>query len=111
MHGLALALLAVASAAPPVELPPDVTEIQTQECRFTLRLGPGRKAEVTQVRLFVSADRGETWKHHKDYKPTDEEMAFRAPRDGVYWFACQVVLKDGTSVPSGKEDLAPSAKV
>ncbi|HEV3257211.1 MAG TPA: hypothetical protein VG013_10050 [Gemmataceae bacterium] len=111
MHGFALVVLGLGLAADPIKLPRDVEEIQTQEFAMPLRFDPDRQGSVRQVRLYVSVDRGKTWRHEKDYKPTDKRVTFSAPRDGLYWFAVQVVLKDGKKEPAVRDNLAPAMKV
>src|SRR5262245_20217616 len=111
MQGLALALVGVCLAAEPIELDKDVEEMPTRDFAMPLRLAPDRKERVERIRLFVSEDRGKTWKHEKDYKPSDTEVVFSAPRDGLYWFALQVVLKDGKSEPPKLEELPAAMKV
>lgn len=76
-----------------------------------LLLDPARQAKIKLIRLFFSEDHGKTWQHQQDYDPTDKQVTFTAPRDGLYWFTLQVVLKDGKKEPANKRDLAPSMKV
>jgi hypothetical protein len=111
MHGLALMLLTVTPSLDPAELSRDATEVQSRDFAMPLTLDPDRRDTVKEIRLFVSEDRGKTWKHEKDYKPTDKRVLFSAPRDGVYWFAVQVVSKDGKKDPAELNDLTPAQKV
>ncbi len=94
-----------------VELPNDVYEIETRQFAIPIRSKPDELAKMKKVRLFVSEDRGKSWKHKKDYKPTDKRAIFTAPHDGQYWFAVQVVLKDGNREPAERDDLVPAMKV
>jgi hypothetical protein len=98
-------------AADTVELPKDVYEIETRQFTLPILGKPVELANVEKVRLFVSEDQGKNWKHKNDYKPSDKRAIFSAPRDGQYWFAVQVVLKDGRREPAELEDLAPATKV
>jgi hypothetical protein len=112
MHGFALAFLGLALSADLIELPKDVHEIRTRQFAMPLRFDPDRRAKIEKVRLFVSADQGKTWKHKKDYKPRDKQLIFfTAPRDSEFWFALQVVFKEGDSEPAEPDDLAPAMKV
>jgi hypothetical protein len=101
-------ILAVAGLTP-LELPPDVFVYPSASFRMPVTLD--RPPEVARVRFFVSTDRGRTWQHLKDAKPTDEKIAFAAPRDDLYWFALQVENKDGRRTPESEELLTPSMKV
>ena len=49
-----------------------------------------RRTTKKLVRLFVSDDRGTTWKRVSDHKPGDKRAPFRADRDGDFWFALQM---------------------
>jgi hypothetical protein len=69
---------------------------------------PGQDGEV---RLFVSEDQGKSWKHKKDYKPSDKQATFAAGRDGQHWFAVQVVFKAGNLEPAELDDLVSAMKV
>jgi hypothetical protein len=105
MQGFVLLFLSLFVDIHPVELPRDLHEIQTQ--RFAMPIGVANNLHDTieQIRLFVSEDQGKTWRHKKDYKPSDKQVLFTAPRDGIYWFALQVVLKDGSQIPDDLDDL------
>jgi hypothetical protein len=111
MHGFVLAFLGLALAADPLELPKDVYEIPTRMFAMPLRVNPDRRDKIEKIRLFVSEDRGKTWKQKKDYKPSDKKVIFTAPHDGFYWFAVQKVLKVGDKVPAELDDLIPAMKV
>lgn len=111
MHGLALAFIGLALAGDPIELPRDVEVIQTEQFAMPLLFDAARQAKIKRIRLFVSEDQGKTWQHQQDYQPTDTQATFTAPRDGLYWFTLQVVLKDGAKEPGTERDLAPSMKV
>src|SRR4051794_18009725 len=103
MHGFALAFLGLSLASAPVELPKDVDEVPSREFSIPLQFKNGRD-EIKQVRLFYSEDEGKTWKHHDDYGPKEQLLPFKATKDGMVWFAVQLVLKDGTRAPADLKD-------
>jgi septal ring factor EnvC (AmiA/AmiB activator) len=72
---------------------------------------PATKDTIKRVRLFVSEDRGKTWKHENDFKVSDEKATFTARRDGLYYFAIQMVMKDGKRMPDNRRALSPTMKV
>jgi hypothetical protein len=111
MHGSALVFLSLALATDPVELQKDVHEIQTRKFAMDLGVPADQRGKINQIRLFVSEDRGKTWKHNRDYKPNAKEAIFTAPDDGLYWFSLQVVYKDGKKEPAELDDLEPARKV
>src|SRR5260370_279399 len=110
MHGFALLFIGLALAGDPIELPKDVFEVQARAFDIPIQVNPNRRDTIERIRLFVSVDRGKTWKHAQDCQPTDEQVSFTAPKDGLYWFAVQTVLKDNKKEPAEK-DLAASLKV
>jgi hypothetical protein len=112
MHGFAFAFLGLTLAADPIELPKDVHEIQTRQFAMPVGFRPDLDPDkIETIRLFVSEDQGKTWKREKDFKPSDKLTDFTAPHDGLYWFAVQVVLKNGDSEPTKLDDLVPARKV
>lgn len=111
MLGFVWVILAPLLDAKYKELPRDVYLIQTRKFAMPLGIAPAYKDKIETLRFFVSKDQGKTWKHKKDYKPRDKEIIFTAPRDGHYWFALQIVLKDGSKKPDDLEDLDPMRKV
>ncbi len=67
-------------------------------------------AEFPKLNLFVSTDRGATWHLYETYKTETEHLDFESDSDGLFWFAVQLVRKDGTVSPETKK-LTPSLKV
>ncbi len=114
MHGFALALVGFTLAAPvpqKAELPADVYEINTRDFAMPLELDAKRKEKIECVRLYTSTDQGLTWTHQQDYTPGDTKVIYTAPRDGLYWFALEVVFKDGKRDPAKLKALEASMKV
>jgi hypothetical protein len=93
----------------PVELASDVIKMTTR--RFKMPLNVTEPTKVESVKLLVSTDSGKTWKLEKEYQPTDPFVMFSAPRDGHYWFALQVVYKNGKSEPATVDLLEAQQKV
>jgi hypothetical protein len=98
-------------ASDPAELPKDVVVIETPQFAMPIEYSGPEQAKIETTRLFVSEDRGKSWKHMADYKPNDKRANFSAPHDGQYWFALQMVLKDGKCEPPDLDHLSPSLKV
>ena len=46
------------------------------------------------ITLFVSADEGKTWEVASKVSPEQRGFTFRAPRDGVYWFAVRAPTRE-----------------
>src|SRR5690606_11066803 len=54
-----------------------------------------------EVQLHVSEDRGASWRLHSKVTPDRERFAFRAPRDGEYWFMVRTRDGQGRLRPEG----------
>jgi hypothetical protein len=111
MLGLTFTFLGCVMGFDLLELPQDVVEIQTRQFAMPLNVASNRQQPIQRVRLFISRNQGKTWTHHKDFRPTDNQVTFQAERDGLFWFALQVEFKDGKSEPTRLADLAPAMKV
>jgi hypothetical protein len=111
MHGFAFALLAVVCASEPIELEKEVVEIQQRELHIPLLFDPEKGKGIERIGLFVSTDRGKTWKHYKDWRTDKDKLVYPAPADALYWFALQIVRKDGKKDPPNVKGLGPSLKV
>jgi hypothetical protein len=98
-------------SARPVQRKDGVWEVEARDFALPVRIDPARRAGIAKVRLFVSRDAGKTWEHYKDTGPDEDRERFMAPRDGTYWFAVQVVLKDDGKDPPDLKDLVPAMKV
>ena len=72
-----------------------VTKQNDVEIPFNVRPGSTPETQPTSVRVFVSWDHGKSWHFYEEKKPEDAKFRFRAKQDGEYWFALQVVYKDG----------------
>ena len=59
------------------------------------------------ITLFVSTDEGKTWEVASKVSPDQRGFTFRAPRDGVYWFAVRDAHQGGESDTT----LSPTMKV
>ncbi|HKI36784.1 MAG TPA: hypothetical protein VKA46_33325 [Gemmataceae bacterium] len=71
--------------------------------RFTLpvRMDPKHKGNIEHVKLYLSDDRGRTWRLLAT-RPSDcDEFLISFERDGVYWFAAKVVDKNKVESPIG----------
>jgi hypothetical protein len=65
---------------------------------FTINASAPAPAEI---QLYVSTDRGGSWKLYDRATPTAKQFAFRATADGEYWFALRTVAADGRANPPG----------
>jgi hypothetical protein len=101
---------ASASSSKPLEVESDVNEIQFRNFNIPIHIDPARQKMIDKVRLFVSEDSGKSWKHFRDYPPRETTARYSTSRDGLYWFAVQVVDRDGNKDPQD-ENLEAAMKV
>jgi hypothetical protein len=76
-----------------------LVEINSREfcIPFTLKT-----SDATDIRLYVSRDEGKTWHEEQSIKleaSKARDFTFHASADGIYWFAIQLVKKDGALDP------------
>src|ERR1700736_127538 len=79
--------------------PADVYHINQQQLKIPISIDPSRRAEIKELRLFVSADEGRTWNQQAVASPDQEAFSFYAPRDGLYWFSVAIVNQQGKQEP------------
>ncbi|HRE99638.1 MAG TPA: hypothetical protein PLI18_03910 [Pirellulaceae bacterium] len=53
--------------------------------------------DALELRLFVSADRGQSWNLHSRSRPDVRSLSFEAPQDGEYWFALHTITSANAS--------------
>jgi len=70
--------------------------------------GSGDEQPV-EVQLFLSTNRGESWRPIDRQRPDSRRFLFRAPRDGEYWFATRTIDRAGRARPDGA--VQPELKV
>ncbi len=62
---------------------------------------PGTSTEQpTEVQLYVSTDRGGSWKLHGRVPPDQGRFPFKAEKDGEYWFLVRTKDNTGRLLPS-----------
>ena len=111
MYVIALAALSCFLSSNLRKLTSDVTVIEQRSFRIPVNLDDERKDKIKELRVFFSEDRGKSWRHAGDFEPTADGAVFNATEDGLYWFALQVVFKDGTSEPADPKRLCVDTKV
>ncbi|MDB5352259.1 MAG: hypothetical protein JWN86_3506 [Planctomycetota bacterium] len=119
--GLGLALVcglvapSPSRAFPPQASPPPVRAkvLWSKERSFRIPVTVPTKNRnlVRTLILFVSDDAGNVWKKYGTTTPDKPQFAFRAPRDGEYWFAVQTLDVDGHYYPSDDRPAEPTLKV
>jgi hypothetical protein len=80
----------------------DVCVLNQRKVRFPITIKPERRAEIKNLTLYVSADRGRTWNQEAVATPDQASFPFTAPADGEYWFRVATINVQGRQEP---EDL------
>ncbi|MCA9138003.1 MAG: hypothetical protein KDB00_14625 [Planctomycetales bacterium] len=75
---------------------------------FDIPFQMDRGVAATQVRLFVSSDRGKSWETADEQTLPITRFHFEAPSDGEYWFAHSTDLSNANDLPS---QLAAERKI
>lgn len=105
-----IALLGMMCA--PGQAPADMTTWNTPTMNIPIDYNPGKRGEIKELLLFVSADQGQTWQQHAVAVPDrDTHFTYNAPADGTYWFNMVVVEKSGRREPADVFKAAPALKV
>jgi hypothetical protein len=89
--------IAIACTNLPVVLDQDVHEIRKLMVGFPI-LCESRE-ECRCFRVWLSRDRGQTWKRYAEMPAGATAFLFASPGDGQYWFVIQTETKDGKLDP------------
>ena len=72
---------------------------------------PADKAILKSIELYVSDDKGGSWRLSSSTNPSSKAFTFRAARDGEYWFAVRTLDVDGRYNPSDDKPILPDWRV
>ncbi|MFO0948152.1 MAG: hypothetical protein U1D30_19900 [Planctomycetota bacterium] len=89
----------------------DVVYLKQPVFQIPIQIASSRVAEITELHLFVSTDRGQTWQKVRTAKPSQQAFTFRAQADGEYWFSLAYVDRSGKVEPSDVRAEPPGLKV
>lgn len=99
-------LVLSAAAAQPDEWPMNQRSFQ-----IPIRFDPQKRAELKELDLYVSHDRGQTWNLAGRAKPENEYFPFTANEDGPYWFTMAVVDARGRQEPADIKAAAVGQRI
>jgi len=66
---------------------------------------------LQEVQLYVSEDRGQTWRPAGTVAPEQRNFNFRADHDGLYWFTVRTVDVAGRANPATLQGARPQLEV
>lgn len=79
--------------------PLDTWPLNQRGFDIPIRIDQARRAEIRELILLASTDQGRTWNKVAVASPEQQQFAFQAPTDGVYWFSICVVDRQGNQDP------------
>jgi hypothetical protein len=111
--GLAAAVIAAALAATPAAAPsggparlgdnPPNSPIFTRQTLFSIpfRIDTSDPAsrDIAEIQLYVSTNRGASWRLYERAEPQRRSFPFRAGGDGEYWFSLRTIDRAGQVRP------------
>lgn len=90
---------------------PDVIYWRQPVFRIPFQVEPGEQARLREVQLHLSEDQGRNWRLHSSVGADQRSFAFKAEREGVYWFTVRTVDLDGRAHPASLEGIKPGLRV
>lgn len=106
----ALLGLTLGDPAPAVAQAPDISYSRFAVFRIPFQPDSGER-RLRQVQLYVSTNQGQSWQAAGAAAPEQRYFEFRAPQDGLYWFAVRTVDVDGRPFPASMDGIRPGLKV
>lgn len=79
--------------------------------KIPIHVAADKKDLIKELFLYVSTDRGATWRRIQTAKPTDQSFTFRAQTDGEYWFSLAYVDQNDKTEPSDVRTHPPDLQV
>jgi hypothetical protein len=97
----------------PAAVPADVKYINSPSFKIPITIDAARRAEMKELKLVVSDDKGQTWKQEATALPDQAGSGFPyfAKADGLYYFTVVVVDNQDKSQPPDPQMVPPSLKI
>jgi hypothetical protein len=93
------------------QVPDDTIYRNERNFKFPVNIEAKRRAEIRELRLYYSPDKGKSWQQASVITPDKSEFTFYAPGDGEYWFRSAVVDKQGKQDPENLYKGPPDQKM
>lgn len=104
----AIPLLLIATTHWASDSPPTIDFNEGRKIEIPINYDLTRKARIDELRLYVSEDKGKTWRRVATAKPDAKFFSYEAPREGVFSFGLVIVGKDGRHDPTEIAQLVPA---
>jgi beta-lactamase regulating signal transducer with metallopeptidase domain len=89
----------------------DIMTTNSRTFKIPFEIDTGRRAEVTSVELWSSADQGQTWQLAAQAPPAARAFTYTAPAEGLYWFGVRTVDDQGRRSPDNMSRESAGLKV
>src|SRR5437016_5249326 len=93
---IGLVMTALLSGAPDGD---DVYHVNMREFTIPIRVRPEKKHEVSELLLYMSRDKGQTWELYSRAAPDKTGFSFHAAGDGLFYFSIAVRDRSGKQDP------------
>jgi hypothetical protein len=93
------------------QAPDDIMSLNKRRVRIPIDIQPSRLQEITQLTLYVSPDKGQTWHKEAVVPPEKGEFIFNAPADGEYWFRMATTNRQDKQEPENIYNGPPPQKI
>jgi hypothetical protein len=78
---------------------------------FRIPYNTDSSTRLKQIQLYVSTDKGVTWRQVMVVAPDQRYFEYRAQTDGLYWFAVRTVDLENRTYPITMDNVRPGLKV
>src|SRR5436190_19118928 len=89
----------------------DVVYTNLRSGRIPPDINPARLAEIRELQLFMSPDRGKTWNQVDKITPDKEGFTYSAPNDGEFWYHVVITNLQGKQEPADLYKTPPMMKL
>ncbi len=79
--------------------PSDVQPMNQKAFQIPIRFDPQKRAEIRELQLWVSHDKGQTWNEAAQAKPDQDHFDYAVTEDGPYWFTMVIIDQKGHADP------------
>ena len=91
--------------------PADVVYLNQLGIKIPLDIRSADRQHIKELHLYSSTNEGKTWEQQSVIPADQDSFKFYAPRDGLYWFAIDVVDHEGKHNPPDMYKARPSQKI
>ncbi len=79
---------------------PDVQPMNQKAFQIPIRFDAQKRAEIRELQLWVSRDKGTTWNEAAQAKPDQDHFDYAVTEDGPYWFSMVIIDQKGHADPA-----------